>query len=87
MLVLALFKTPFNALKRVMMQNLTLRYLSKHLTSLGSLRADAFRGPGFSLLEKIALRGLQTRAFPAGVTALHSPRLIRLFDLIQALSA
>src|SRR5699024_2500601 len=28
----------------------------------GSLRADAFRGHGFSLLEKTTLRGLQTRA-------------------------
>jgi len=32
----------------------------------GSLRADAFRGHGFSLLEKPTLRGLQTRAVPAG---------------------
>src|SRR5699024_12595081 len=31
----------------------------------GSLRADAFRGHGFSLLEKTTLRGLQTRAGPA----------------------
>src|SRR5699024_2660244 len=28
----------------------------------GSLRADAFRGHDFSLLEKTTLRGLQTRA-------------------------
>ena len=31
------------------------------------LRTVAFRGHGFSLLEKPTLRGLQTRAFPAGV--------------------
>jgi len=49
---------------------------------LGSLRADAFRGHGFSLLEKTTLRGLQTRAFPAGVTALRSPRLLKLFNAI-----
>src|SRR5699024_1799895 len=32
----------------------------------GSIRADAFRGHGLSLLEKTALRGLRTRAIPAG---------------------
>jgi len=32
-----------------------------------SLRTVAFRGHGFSLLEKPSLRGLQTRAIPAGV--------------------
>ena len=32
-----------------------------------SLRTVAFRGHGFSLLEKPTLRGLQTRAIPAGV--------------------
>src|SRR5690625_7718984 len=31
------------------------------------LRTVAFRGHGFSLLEKTTLRGLQTRAVPAGV--------------------
>ena len=31
------------------------------------LRTVAFRGHGFSLLEKPTLRGLQTRAVPAGV--------------------
>src|SRR5699024_2605503 len=31
------------------------------------LRTVAFRGHGFSLLEKPTLRGLQTRAIPAGV--------------------
>src|SRR5690625_644288 len=36
----------------------------------GSIRADAFRGHGLSLLEKTTLRGLRTRAIPAGVTAL-----------------
>ena len=36
----------------------------------GSNRADAFRGHGLSLLEKTTLRGLRTRAIPAGVTAL-----------------
>src|SRR5699024_1464565 len=46
----------------------------------GSLRAGAFRGHGFSLLEKTTLRGLQTRAIPAGVTALHLPGLIRLTE-------
>src|SRR5699024_3605881 len=45
----------------------------------GSLQADAFRGHGFSLLEKPTLRGLQTRAIPAGVTALHLPGLVKLF--------
>src|SRR5690625_3229095 len=45
----------------------------------GSLRADAFRGHGLSLLEKTTLRGLRTRAIPAGVTALHSPGLVKLF--------
>ena len=45
----------------------------------GSLRAGAFRGHGFSLLEKTTLRGLQTRAVPAGVTALHLPGLVKLF--------
>src|SRR5699024_8850487 len=45
----------------------------------GSIRADAFRGHGLSLLEKTALRGLRTRAIPAGVTALLSPGLVRLF--------
>ena len=69
---------------------------------LGSLRADAFRGHGFSLLAPArgmpalsakdgfsrpslalpSLRGLQTRAFPAGVTALRSPRLLKLFNAI-----
>ena len=43
---------------------------------LGSLWADAFRGHGLSLLEKPTLRGLRTRAIPAGVTARHSPRLV-----------
>src|SRR5699024_2225165 len=46
----------------------------------GSLQADAFRGHGFSLLEKTTLRGLQTRAIPAGVTALHLPALVRLTE-------
>src|SRR5699024_3929761 len=46
----------------------------------GSLQADAFRGHGFSLLEKTTLRGLQTRAIPAGVTALHLPELVRLTE-------
>ena len=46
----------------------------------GSFRADAFRGHGFSLLEKNTLRGLQTRAVPAGVTALHSPGLVEYWD-------
>src|SRR5690625_4444428 len=32
----------------------------------GSIRADAFRGHGLSLLEKTTLRGLRTRAIPAG---------------------
>src|SRR5699024_6774793 len=41
----------------------------------GSLRVDAFRGHGFSLLEKPTLWGLQTRAIPAGVTTLHLPGL------------
>src|SRR5699024_9328349 len=45
----------------------------------GSLRADAFRGHGLSLLQKTTLRGLRTRAIPAGVTALHSPGLVKLF--------
>ena len=49
---------------------------------LGSLWADAFRGHGFSLLEKTTLRGLQTHAIPAGVTALRSPRLLKLFNVI-----
>jgi len=31
------------------------------------LQTVAFRGHGFSLLEKPTLRGLQTRAIPAGV--------------------
>src|SRR5699024_4340089 len=31
------------------------------------LRTVAFRGHGFSLLEQPSLRGLQTRAIPAGV--------------------
>src|SRR5699024_5944858 len=31
------------------------------------LRTVAFRGHGFSLLENFTLRGLQTRALPAGV--------------------
>src|SRR5690625_238526 len=48
----------------------------------GSLQADAFRGHGFSLLEKTTLRGLQTRAIPAGVTALHLPVLVRLTEKI-----
>ena len=33
----------------------------------GSLRVDAFRGHGLSLLEKTTLRGLRTRAIPANV--------------------
>jgi len=33
----------------------------------GSIRADAFRGHGLSLLEKTTLRGLRTRAIPANV--------------------
>ncbi len=42
----------------------------------GSLRADAFRGHGLSLLAgKPPLRGLRTRAVPTGVTALRSPEL------------
>src|SRR5699024_5252564 len=45
----------------------------------GSIRAAAFRGHGLSLLEKTALRGLRTRAIPAGVNALLSPGLVRLF--------
>jgi len=31
------------------------------------MRRVAFRGHGFSLLENLALRGLQTRTVPAGV--------------------
>jgi|SRR5690625_900532 len=41
------------------------------------LRTVAFRGHGFSLLEKPTLRGLQTRAIPANVfggTSNRSPR-------------
>jgi len=34
------------------------------------LQTIAFRGHGFSLLEKTALRCLQTRAVPAGVNGL-----------------
>src|SRR5699024_8753962 len=44
----------------------------------GPIRADAFRGHGLSLLEKTTLRGLRTRAIPAGVTALLSPGLVKL---------
>src|SRR5690625_2393939 len=47
----------------------------------GSIRADAFRGHGLSLLEKTTLWGLRTRAVPAGVTALHSPGLVKLYDV------
>src|SRR5690625_1153514 len=47
----------------------------------GSIRADAFRGHGLSLLEKTTLRGLRTRAISAGVTALHSPGLVKLYDV------
>src|SRR5699024_2865586 len=47
----------------------------------GSFRADAFRGHSLSLLEKITLRGLRTCAIPAGVTALHSPGLVKLYDV------
>src|SRR5699024_7474779 len=44
-----------------------------HCCRPGSIRADAFRGRGLSLLEKTTLRGLRTRAIPAGVTALPHP--------------
>ena len=47
----------------------------------GSIRAGAFRGHGLSLLEKTTLRGLQTRAISAGVTTLHSPGLVKLYDV------
>src|SRR5699024_3630784 len=46
----------------------------------GSLRVDAFRGHGLSLLEKTTLRGLRTRAIPAGVTTLHLPGLMKWLD-------
>src|SRR5699024_3572290 len=45
----------------------------------GSVRVDAFRGHGLSLLEKTTLRGLRTRAISAGVTTLLSPGLVKLF--------
>ena len=51
----------------------------------GSIRADAFRGHGLSLLEKTTLRGLRTRAIPAGVTALLSPGLVMWLMLIFVL--
>src|SRR5690625_2437254 len=46
----------------------------------GSLRVDAFRGHGLSLLEKTTLWGLRTRAIPAGVTTLHLPGLMKWGD-------
>ena len=43
----------------------------------GPLRADAFRGHGFSLSGRKPLpTSLQTRAVPAGVIALRSPGLV-----------
>ncbi len=45
----------------------------------GSLRVDAFRGHGLSLLEKTTLRGLRTRAVPAGVT---TPPLTRTSEVV-----
>jgi len=49
---------------------------------LGSLRADAFRGHGLSLLrsKERFLRGLRTRAIPVGVYV-FCLRLHRLYDL------
>src|SRR5699024_444872 len=44
----------------------------------GSLQADAFRGHGFSLLEKTTLRDLQAR--PGGRTAPQLPELGRLTE-------
>ena len=51
-----------------------------------SLGADAFRGHGLNLLEKPTLRGLRTRAFPAGVTAPSDPELLKLYDAILAIA-
>src|SRR5690625_1145778 len=48
----------------------------------GSIRADAFRGHGLSLLEKTTLWGLRTRAIPARVNALLSPGLVMWLMLI-----
>ena len=45
------------------------------------LQTVAFRGHGFSLLEKPTLRGLQTRAVPAGV---NGPRLQTTIVIVKA---
>ena len=45
------------------------------------LRTVAFRGHGFSLLEKPTLRGLQTRAVPAGV---NGPPLQTTIEIVKA---
>src|SRR5699024_12478414 len=46
----------------------------------GSFRVDAFRGHGLSLCKKTTLRGLRTRAIPAGVTTLHLSGLMKWLD-------
>ena len=46
----------------------------------GSLRAVLSAGTASAPEEKTTLRGLRTRAVPAGVTTLRSPGLVRYID-------
>src|SRR5699024_8380269 len=60
--------------KRVVAINLRSGY------KIGRMRWVVFRGHGFSLLEKPTLRGLQTRAVPAGV---NGPPLQTTIEIVK----